>query len=114
MLLFSRQEKILYILDTTILILYRKLYINIVSIIVLNIEARKCNIKINLAISCSSTKFDEMEIVRVLRRVWVCQIFLGGRYDNQTLFMYFEARNSNFMISRRKSWQFFYLFNNLV
>ena len=41
------------ILDTTILILYRKLYINIVPIIVLNIEARHYNIKINLAISCS-------------------------------------------------------------
>ena len=37
--LFSRQDKILYIIDTTILILYRKLYINTVSIIVLNIEA---------------------------------------------------------------------------
>ena len=32
MLLFSRQDKILYIIDTTILILYRNLYINIVSI----------------------------------------------------------------------------------
>ena len=53
MLLFSRQDKILYILDNTILILYRKLYINIVSIIVLNIEAKQYNIKINLAISCS-------------------------------------------------------------
>ena len=39
------QDKILYILDTTILILYRKLYINIVSIIVLNIEARQYNVK---------------------------------------------------------------------
>ena len=46
--LFSRQDKILYILDTTILILYRKLYINIVSIIVLNIEARKYKIRIIL------------------------------------------------------------------
>ena len=36
------------ILDTTLLILYRKLYINIVSIMVLNIEARQYNIKINL------------------------------------------------------------------
>ena len=36
--LFSRQDKILYILVTTILVLYRKLYINIVSIIVLNID----------------------------------------------------------------------------
>ena len=36
--LFSKQGKILYIHDITILILYRKLYINIVSIIVLNIE----------------------------------------------------------------------------
>ena len=53
MLLFSRQYKILYILDTPILILYRKLYINIVSIIVLNIETRQYNIKINLAILCS-------------------------------------------------------------
>ena len=43
--LFSRQDQIL---DTRILILYRKLYINIVSIIVLNIEARQYNIKINL------------------------------------------------------------------
>ena len=51
MLLFSRQAEILYILDTTILILYRKLYINIVSIIVLNIEASQYNIKINLAVS---------------------------------------------------------------
>ena len=48
--LFSRQDKILYILDTTILILYRKLYVNIVSIIVLNIETRQYNIKINLPI----------------------------------------------------------------
>ena len=46
--LFSRQDKILYILDTTILILYRKLYINIVSIIVLNIEARKYKFRIIL------------------------------------------------------------------
>ena len=51
MLLFARQDKILYILETTILIKYRKLYTNIVSIIVLNIEARQYNIKINLAIS---------------------------------------------------------------
>ena len=50
MSLFSRLDKILNILDTTILILYCKLYINVVSIIVLNIEARQCNIKINLAI----------------------------------------------------------------
>ena len=50
MLLFSRQDNIIYILDTTILILYRKLYGNIVSIIVLNIEAIQYNIKINLAI----------------------------------------------------------------
>ena len=53
MLLFSRQDKILYILDTIILILHRKLYINIVSIIVLNIGVKQYNIKINLAISCS-------------------------------------------------------------
>ena len=47
MSLFSRQDKILNILLTTILTLYRKLCVNIVSIIVLNIEARECNIKIN-------------------------------------------------------------------
>ena len=41
------------ILDTRILIWYRKLYINILSIIVSNIEARQYHIKINLAISCS-------------------------------------------------------------
>ena len=52
LLLFSRQDKIFDILDTRILILYRTLYINILSIIVLNIEARQCNIKINLALSC--------------------------------------------------------------
>ena len=46
--LLSRQDKILYILNITILILYRNLYINIVSIIVLYIEARQYNIKINL------------------------------------------------------------------
>ena len=52
--LFSRQDKILYILETfTILILYRNLYINIVPIIGLKIEATQYNIKINLAISCS-------------------------------------------------------------
>ena len=51
--LFSRQDKILYILDITIFILYRKQYINIVLIIVLNIEVRQYNIKINLAISCN-------------------------------------------------------------
>ena len=51
--LFSRQDKILDILVTTNLILYRKLYRNIVSINVLNIEARQYNIKINLAIPCS-------------------------------------------------------------
>ena len=56
-MLFSKQDKILDILVTTILILYRKPYINIVSIIVLNIEARQCNIKINLAISCSPSSF---------------------------------------------------------
>ena len=53
MLLFSREDKIFYILVTTILIFYRELYRNIVSIIVLNIEASQYNIKINLAISCS-------------------------------------------------------------
>ena len=50
MLLFLREDKILYILDITILILYRKVYINTVSFIDLNIEARQYNIKINLAI----------------------------------------------------------------
>ena len=53
--LFSRQDKILDIIVATILILYRKLYINIVSIFVLNIESRQYNIKINLAITCSPT-----------------------------------------------------------
>ena len=52
--LFSRQDDhILFILDTKILIFYRKLYINIVSNTVLNIKERQYNIKINLAISCS-------------------------------------------------------------
>ena len=54
--LLSRQDKILYILDTTILILYPKLYINIVSIIALNIEARQYNVNINLVISCNPIK----------------------------------------------------------
>ena len=52
---YFQDDKFLYIVFTTILILYRKLHINVVSIIVLNIEARQCNIKINLAISCSPT-----------------------------------------------------------
>ena len=47
--LFSRQDKILYILDATILILYRKRFINIVSIVALNIEARQYKININIA-----------------------------------------------------------------
>ena len=58
---FSRQDKILYILDITIMILYQKRYTNIVSIIVLNIEARQCNIKINLAISHSPMKYTKIE-----------------------------------------------------
>ena len=53
--LFSRQDNIIDILVTKFLILYRKLYINIVSIIVLNIESRQYNIKNNIAISCSPT-----------------------------------------------------------
>ena len=58
-MLFSRQDKILNILVTTILILYRKLYNIIVSIIVLNIEAGQYNIKINLAIyiACSPSRW---------------------------------------------------------
>ena len=61
---FSRRGKILYILDTTILILYRKLYINIVSIIVLNIESRQYNININLIISCSlSQKIKSLVVI---------------------------------------------------
>ena len=58
MLLFSRQGNIL---DTTILILYWKLYRNIVLIIVLNIEARQYNIEINLAVSGSPTIIIKME-----------------------------------------------------
>ena len=54
--LFSRQDEILCILVTLIFILYRKLYRNIVSIIVLNIEARQSNIKTNLVISYSPNK----------------------------------------------------------
>ena len=58
MFLFSRQGNIL---DTTILILYWKLYRNIVLIIVLNIEARQYNIEINLAVSGSPTIIIKME-----------------------------------------------------
>ena len=52
---FQNKTRFLIFLVSTILILYRKLYINIVSIIVLNIETRQYNIRINLAISCSPT-----------------------------------------------------------
>ena len=55
--LFLKQDKILDILVTAIFILYRKLYINIVLIIVLNIDVRQYNIKINLAISSSPSLF---------------------------------------------------------
>ena len=65
MLLFSRQGNILYILDTTILMFYRKLYINIVSIIVLDIEVRQYNIKINLAISCSPSKVYKISVLKI-------------------------------------------------
>ena len=51
---------ILNILVTTILILYRKLYINIVSIIVLNIETRQYNININLAALRYFSNFDRL------------------------------------------------------
>ena len=50
MFLFSSQDKIHYILVAIILILYRKLYRNMVSIIVLNIETRQYNNNINLDI----------------------------------------------------------------
>ena len=61
--LFSQDKD--NILATTILILYRKLHINIVSIIVFNIEAIQYNMKINLAISCSP-KFSKLfHILRV-------------------------------------------------
>ena len=53
--LISRQDKILYILDTTTLIFYGKLYRNIVSIIVLNVEVRQYDINIILAISFSDS-----------------------------------------------------------
>ena len=61
------QDKILYILVTLILILHRKLYRNIVSIIVLNITLRQYNIKINLAVSCSSivSVDDELRFLRL-------------------------------------------------
>ena len=75
MLLFSRQDKILFILDTTILILYRKLYINIVLIIVLNFEARQYNIKINLSISCSPKKC--YDFYKVVLRVLLLFHFIG-------------------------------------
>ena len=52
------QDKTLDIFVITILILYRRLYRNIVSIIILNIDTRQYNIKINLAISCSP-RFDD-------------------------------------------------------
>ena len=49
---FISQDKIIDVLVTTILILYQKLYRNIVLVIVLNVEVKQYNIKINLAISC--------------------------------------------------------------
>ena len=72
MLLFSRQDNILY---TTIMILYRKLYINIVSIIVLNIEAIQCNIKINLVISCSPKKISKKKSLSY-KFLFFCKIHL--------------------------------------
>ena len=44
---------------STILILYRKLYINIVLIIVLNIKARQYNMKINLILYCAAVVHTE-------------------------------------------------------
>ena len=57
---------ILYILETTILILHWKLYIVIVSSIVFNIETRQYNIKINLAISCSPNSINLTLILKIL------------------------------------------------
>ena len=75
------------ILDMIILILYRKLYINIVSIIVLNIKARQYNIKINLAISCSL-------VLCILSSEIVCNI-------GQVTYMIFVR--SNILLFRLKS-----------
>ena len=58
--LFSRQDKILNIIVTTFLILYRKLYYrNIISIIVLTIESRQYNVKMHLDISCNPSLIKE-------------------------------------------------------
>ena len=78
-MLFSRQDEIIYILDTTVLILYRKLYINIVSVIVLNIEARQYNIKMNLAISCSDYL---SKVMYVYRRLSETTSYLAARTKN--------------------------------
>ena len=76
---FRRQGKILDMLVTTILILYPKLYRNIVSIVVLNIEARQYNIKINLAISCSPNEYILIEF---------------GSRRNKYLFRQWDSRTS--------------------
>ena len=89
--LFSRQDKILYILDTTILILYRKLYINIVSIVVLNIEAIQYNIKFNLTISCSPNMLSHL-LFRCLL-IWLVQWWSDAIHCSSFLpkfFSYFE------------------------
>ena len=76
------QDKILYILVTTKLILYRKLYRNIVAIIVLNIVARQYNIKINLAISCSP-KFYSSKLWRFMMFViYFFSIFISTDENN--------------------------------
>ena len=58
--LFSRQDNSCH---HNLDIVYRKLYRNIVLIIVLNIEARQYNIKISLAISCSPIRNDKVCIL---------------------------------------------------
>ena len=61
--LFSRQDKILYILDTPILILYQNLYMNIVSIIVLNIEAIQHNITLFTLWTLGKCSFAMSELI---------------------------------------------------
>ena len=111
--LFSRQDKIRYILDTTILILYRKLYINMVSIIVLNIEETQYNININLAISCSPSyqlEFDQRVWPR-LHKAFFCTHPTKNHFDIMLLIFITTTRHQAFFLPSenkgkkdRKNW----------
>ena len=91
----------LIIFDTTILILYWKRYIHIVSIIVLNIKIRQYNIKINLVISCNlSPDTSVFLFLPTLARSFVYHLLLCVRSLRAVLCLYTRGEQSGSSLFR--------------